>query len=410
MTAPSKPFDTYKWRWLSVQPSEGLLEAPVFFGVLRALLHNEGDPYSSIQLHEELQRVTQETHTNINLARTPERNLFRNSGQYWRGTGLVESATGEIRLTNLGRSVAGGDITNDEFAALMIRNTVLPNPQTYNSTELEKWRNAELRIKPFEIILGLMDKLGRGFGVEQAFLSPNELIRVVIPLTGEKAPVEDIALRVNEFRNGKLDVSSWPDCAPAANDKRLAREFLLFLFNFGICQIGEANDNYDQKFSLDQVLIDEMPFEDNLSFLELAEKVDEEIAISRNSEIPIIIERKRVATSVIRRSNQSRFRRDVLAAADAKCILTSEGTVEVLEAAHIIPVGHGGTDVVGNGFCMRVDIHRLFDGGKIRISPNGSVSLNEHIKEAVSYSALPTNILFPDAVAVENVEWRSRYL
>ena len=85
MYAPVKPFTSYKWRWLSVQPSEGLLEAPVFLGVLRALQLHEDESYSSFSLHEELERVRHDTNTSINLARTPERNLFRNSGQYWRG-------------------------------------------------------------------------------------------------------------------------------------------------------------------------------------------------------------------------------------------------------------------------------------------------------------------------------------
>ena len=85
---PRKPFPSFKWRWLSVQPTEGLLIAPVFLGVLRALEQFEGEPYSSEHLHNELKRVKAETRTNIDLARTPARNLFRNSGQYWRGTGL----------------------------------------------------------------------------------------------------------------------------------------------------------------------------------------------------------------------------------------------------------------------------------------------------------------------------------
>ncbi len=53
--------------------------------------------------------------------------------------------------------------------------------------------------------------------------------------------------------------------------------------------------------------------------------------------------------------------------------------------AHIIPVGHGGTDAVGNGLCMRVDIHRLFDNGKIRIAPDGEV---EHLTSKLPHGEL----------------------
>jgi len=292
----------------------------------------------------------------------------------------------------------------------MIRNTVLPNPQTYSAPEIAKWHEAELRVKPFQVILSVMDKLGRAFGLNEAYLTPNELIRVVIPLSGAKSPVDEMMEAVRSLRKGELDVSAWPNCAPAANDKRLAREFLLFLDNFGICQRDDAADRYEQKFQIDQVFSSEVEINDAPSFLEEGALIENEMVTSRNSEIPIIIERKRVNTSVIRRTNQSKFRKDMLHSAGAQCLITKEKTPDVLEAAHIIPVGHGGSDEVGNGFCMRVDIHRLFDGGKIRILPDGKVQLNDHIKDAVSYSALPMEIKFPDKVAIQNVEWRSRYL
>ncbi|MCY7274208.1 MAG: HNH endonuclease [Phormidesmis sp. CAN_BIN44] len=410
MSIPSKPFPTYKWRWLSVLPIEGLLKAPVFLGVLRALQRHESKAYRSIELYEDLRRVQEDTGTDVTLAKPPKRNLFRQSGQYWRGTGLVAPVSGIIQLTHLGHSVASGRITNDEFAALMVRNTVLPNPLTYPEEEMQNWRDKNLRIKPLELILAVMNELGQNFNLENASISPNELIKVIIPLSGEKTEVEDIASAVYEFRQKNLDISDWPDCAPDANDKRFAREFLLFLGNFGICQSHDTHQSYEQRFYLDQLLSSEISPDEDRTFFEDANILDEEVSLSSSSEIPIIIERGRVATSVIQRPNQARFRRDVLDAASRICILTQETTPDVLEAAHIIPVRHGGTDSVGNGFCMRVDIHRLFDGGKIRIGSNGTVTLSEHVEAAVSYADLPRSINFPPAVDPVNVEWRSRYL
>lgn len=409
MNVPVKPFPSYKWRWLSVAPSEGLLKAPVFLGVIRALSQFEGDAFNSDRIIEELDRVRRDTNTDINLARTGDRNLIRNSGQYWRGTGLLTAKRGEVELTNFGRQVALGRITNDEFAALMVRNTVLPNPATYGVDEVANWRRAGLRIKPFELILAVMDRLGRTYGLPEAFLCSNELISVVIPLAGAKATLEKTTESVFEFRKGRLDVSEWPNCVPAANDKRLAREFLLFLANFGICQTDQTADRYEQRFYIDEVMNAEMQQGDEQSFLENIERIDEEVATSRNSEIPLIIERTRVSASVLRRPNQSRFRREVLDAGARRCILTQEPTLEVLEAAHIIPVGDGGTDLVGNGLCMRVDIHRLYDSGKIRIAPNGSVTLHEKIEGAISYAGLPKQINFPHEIRAENLEWRARY-
>ena len=409
MTSPVKPFDTYKWRWLSVQPTEGLLKAPVFLGVLRALQRFEGQPYSSEDLRDRLVQVKTETGTPIDLARTPDRNIFRNSGQYWRGTGLLEAVRGEVQLTSLGHRVANGVITHDEFAALMIRNTVLPNPRTYSQQEIDKWRAAGLRIKPFELILAIMSQLGRTHGLKEAHLSPNELIKIVIPLAGAKESVEAIAHNVRRFRHG-LNIAGWPDCAPASNDKRLAREFLLFLENFDICRTAPAQNRYAQQFILDELLHDVVEVETTDSFIEDNDKVEDEIAASRASVFPILIERKRVTTQAMARPGQWRFRRDVLGAAEGQCLLTGETIPDVLEAAHIIPVGHGGRDEVGNGFCLRIDIHRLYDAGKLRVLSDGKIHLSDQVSDAVSYSNLPNEIVFPDPVLTANVDWRNQYL
>jgi HNH endonuclease len=418
MNIPVKPFPTYKWRWLSVQPSESLLKAPFLLGVLRALQRNEGRAYSSQELYEDLLRVQEDLNLlqenssrRITLARPPERNLFRNSGQYWRGTGLVLPNPGTIQLTELGHSVASGQVTNDEFAALMVRNTVLPNPLTYSAEEIQKWRDSNLRIKPFELILTVMNELGESFDPRQAYISPDELIRIVIPLAGVQSEVVAIAETLDRFRRGNLDnISLWPDCAPDANDKRLAREFLLFLKNFDICRSVNTDSQYKHKFYLDQLLSTKISPDEDMTFLEDFNLLNEELSNFSSSEIPAIIERRRVSTSVIQRPNQARFRRNVLDAANQTCILTRETTPDVLEAAHIIPVQYGGIDDVDNGLCMRVDIHRLFDGGRIRISPDGSVTLSEHITTAISYADLPRSINFPPSVSQANIEWRSRYL
>jgi hypothetical protein len=232
---PTKPFDTYKWRWLSVQPSENLLQAPIFLGVLRALSHHEGQAFSNEALKHELAVVQAATRSPVTLARDTDRNLFRNSGQYWRGTGLITSESGLIHLTSLGRRLAEGRITQGEFAALMVQQTVLPNPATYSATEVAKWQAAHLAIRPLKLILQIIEELWRQHGgMTAASLNNEELIRVVIPLAGMKADSATIARQISRYRRGKLDVSSWPDCAPRANDKRLAREFLLFLANFGL--------------------------------------------------------------------------------------------------------------------------------------------------------------------------------
>lgn len=408
---PVKPFPTFKWRWLSVQPSEGLLEAPVFLGVLRTLADHEGEAFSSVDLHNDLQQVTAQTRSSVNLARTPERNLFRNSGQYWRGTGLVEPQSGEIRLTGLGRRVAEGRITTDEFLALMVRNTVLPNPLTYTSAQLQEWKRANLRIKPFELILAVIAELGSRYGIETSYVTPNELIKIMIPLSGVRARAAEIAEHIIRFRHGRLSLHDWPDCAPEANDKRLAREFLLFLRNFGICRTGhDQADLYEQKFFMNAVPSQLANDIEETTFLEDPNLVDDEVNRASDSEIPLIVERTRVATSVLQRPNQRAFRLAVFEACLHRCVVTHEQTQEVLEAAHIIPVANGGNDRAENGLCMRVDIHRLYDNGKIRIRADGQLILHDRISTAVSYHNLPERIDIPSSIASQNLSWRYRYL
>lgn len=408
---PVKPFPSYKWRWLHTEPTESLLVAPVYLGVLRALRKHEGLRYSSVELHQELRRVQRDTNTHIDLARTPKRNLFRNSGQYWRGAGLLSDTRGVIELTDLGGKVAEGQFTQDEFAALMIRNTVLPNPQTYTQEELDNWHAAELRIKPFELLLSIMSMLGKRFEKQQAYLTPNELISIVIPLAGAKASDDEIVASIERWRRNALDVRAWPNCAPEANDRRLAREFLLFLSNFGVCTVSEcARSKYDWAFVLDDPCFESSEIQTEQSFFEDFELVAAEEDASRHSIVPEIIERRRVAAQVLARTGQARFRKQILEVSAGTCLLTGERTLDVLEAGHIIPVEHGGTDVVANGLCLRIDIHRLFDSGKIRIKPNGDVVLNDQIAAAVSYADLPTSVELPLSAMAQHLEWRFNYL
>jgi hypothetical protein len=148
---PTKPFAGYKWRWLSFQPTESLLLAPIFLGVIRALSVHENEAFSTEALRDDLALVEHETGSPVNLARVPERNLFRNSGQYWRGTGLITGDPGVIHLTNLGRGVASGRVTQGEFAALMVQQTVLPNPATYRPEDIAEWQEAGLQLRPLSV-------------------------------------------------------------------------------------------------------------------------------------------------------------------------------------------------------------------------------------------------------------------
>jgi hypothetical protein len=407
---PVKPFDSYKWRWLSVQPTESLLDPPVFLGVLRVLARHEGERPSTPEIETELNTVQSETNTTVNLARSAERNIIRNSGQYWKGTGLLTPDKGGIQLTSLGRQIAAGRITQSEFAAIMVQQTILPNPWTYSPEEIAKWKAANLEIRPLALILEIIGAISRNQGgMKDAYITPKELIRVAIPLAGMRFTALDIANYVIQFRRGNLDISAWPDCAPEANDTRLAREFLLFLSNFGLCRRVENGKRLEDRYFADEVL-DVVASLTTASIFAGDEQADQVVNAVRHSTLPSLIERQRTTTTVLSRQGQPKFRKQILRISQGQCLITGERIGEVLEAAHIIPVTSGGADETDNGICLRVDIHRLFDSGNIRLRPSGELQFSDAIKTSQNYGILPQSIVIPSFIKMANVEWRYKYL
>ena len=409
---PTKPFDTFKWRWLSVLPTEGLLQPPVFLGVLRAFARFDGQSSGNSDLLDALSIVQIETNTNVNLVRTPERNLVRNSGQYWKGTGLINPSYGTIQLTPLGHRVSSGDVTQGEFAAIMVQQVILPNIHTYPSVEIQNWRSASLEIYPLTLILQILDSLVRQFGNEHGYLTPNELIKITIPLSGVQADLAIHTKSLTEFRKGEIDVSAWPNCAPGSNDKRFAKEFLLFLANFGFCSTpGSSTSAYDTKYYLDETLDSSViqPLLTHDIFDSTENSANNVVKVVRETGLPYYVERQRSLASIILRPEQPRFRREVLASYGGRCLLTGENIEAVLEAAHILPVKYNGADLPENGICLRADIHRLFDSGNIRIKPNGDVLLSASVRSSCNYDDLPNHITIPDFVEPSNLEWRLKY-
>ena len=392
-------------------PTESLLSPPVFLGVLRVLARHESEAPSAPAIAAELATVQAETKTPVDLVRTPDRNLIRNSGQYWKGTGLLAPQDGEILLTAFGRRVAEGRITQGEFAATMVQQTILPNPWTYADSEIAKWKAANLEIRPLLLILSVMQELRLHHGgPRSAYLEVRELIKIVIPLAGAKVTQTEIASNVASFRGGKLSLVGWPDCAPQANDTRLAREFLLFLDNFGICRRVEAVTHDHERYYLDDIFdVDSLAGDAGGSIFSDEKNADAAVDSARHSSIPSIIERRRVTVNVLARPGQASFRAAILEAYKSSCFLTGESIQEILEAAHIVPVDSGGVDDKANGFCLRVDIHRLFDSGNIRFKPSGDLAFSDAVKGSATYGALPSKVTFPSFVSPANIDWRDKY-
>jgi putative restriction endonuclease len=81
------------------------------------------------------------------------------------------------------------------------------------------------------------------------------------------------------------------------------------------------------------------------------------------------------------RLGQGTFRVIVTDAYQRRCAVTGERTLPALEAAHIKPFAEGGSHEPTNGLLLRRDIHALFDGGYVTVTPDLRFNVSRRIKE-----------------------------
>lgn len=395
---PQKPFPGFKWQWATFAPTESINDPVVLLGVLFRMEKLEGKyTFSSDEFTQELRSLSDDIKDSIgvNLAgRGGERNVMRNSQQYWKSLSLIPKNThGLIELTDFGRKVARHEISQTEFSAITIMTHQLPNINIQSEEVCRQWEKAGILIKPLRLILSIIK--------EVKYLTVKELRTIVIPLSGaNEAKLQDYVNFIGWYRSGELDVSQWPNCCEESNDKRMAREFLLFLANYGYLLVGEgSNDEAPYRFNYQ--ITDEITA--ILSDTVTNPTIDEALRLLNASDVISDVERKRVQ-SVRSRPHQAQFRRAVLAACE-RCVITNVTMPEVLEAAHIKPYKYHGEDTIANGFAMRLDIHMLFDTGHLRISPDGVVDLSGRAR--MDYGALiPPRIVIPDFINREFLKWR----
>ena len=403
---PTLPFEGYKWKWASYQCTEGLNDPVVLLGVLFRMrkLEKKGLKYSSEEFAKELESLSHDISDSIKVdlaRRTGPRNLIRNSGQYWRAVGLLEPGehSGKIRLTDFGHRVADRKISQSEFAAITIQTYKLPNVAIHSADEINKWKTHGIEIYPLKLLLAITREL-YNHDSSDGYITIEELTKIIIPLSGCKVELKDYVDFIIRFRNGELDISNWPNCCPAANDLRIAREYLLFLSNYGYIEKSPIRaSRLQEKYCYIYALDDEIT-----AILSRDESEHPLISVADNvTDIASEMERKRVRNSRYR-PNQSRFRKEVLEACQ-RCIITNVTMPEILEAAHIKPFKYNGEDTVANGFAMRTDVHILFDAGHLRISPDGNVELSDRAR--MDYGAvIPPRIVIPDFTNREFLRWR----
>lgn len=403
---PKKPFPEFKWKWACLQCTEGLNDPVILLGVLFRMrkLEPMGLKYSSEEFASELIELSRDTADSVGVdlaRRTGERNLIRNSGQYWRALGLIPPAgkSGVIELTDFGRKVADREISQTEFAAITVQTYRLPNPNIQSQDECELWIKHGLILHPLKLLLEIeCELLKRGEG----YITTEELVKIIIPLSGCKAELQDYVNFILWYRNGDISVADWPNCIPEANDIRIAREYLLFLSHYGYIEKRAGQDRLSEQYYVCDYIADEI--EQILKEKPKETSLLDTLTQMRMKKIVDEFERKRVQSSRISRPNQASFRKAVLQACE-RCVITNVTMPEILEAAHIKPFKYNGEDTVVNGFAMRTDIHTLFDTGHLRISPEGVVELSSRAR--MDYGAtIPPRIVIPSFTNCDFIRWR----
>lgn len=393
------PFPNFKWQWAALTPTESINDPVVLLGVLSRMSKLEGKcSYSSPEFNNALEDLQDDIKDSVgvNLAsRGGSRNLIRNSGQYWKALNLIpRNSHGLIKLTDYGRKIANHEISQTEFAALTVMTLKLPNANIQSDTVCDEWKKAGISIYPLKLILAVCRKT--------KWITNEELCKIIIPLSGiTGVTTDEYAEYIFCFREKKLDISLWPNCQKGANDKRMAREFLLFLSNYGYLVQKEGKSNYTNHFDYNQMLDSEIV--SITSGIQVSSNLDEMLSLVNQSDVISDIDRKRLK-SIRTRPHQAMFRKDVLNACK-RCIITNVTMPEVLEAAHIKPYKYHGEDTCANGFAMRMDIHMLFDTGHLRIDIDGNVELSNRAR--LDYGAtIPPRIVIPDFINKEFIKWR----
>ena len=411
---PILPFPEFKWKWASVAPTEGINDPVVLLGVLSriAKLSDKNLKYSSEEFNNELIELSRDLEgsgVNVDIAgRGGDRNLMRNSGQYWRSLNLIPNVKGgKIQITPFGKKVADNQITQSEFSAIVLMTYTLPNPNIQSEAECKLWTDRGIKIQPLKLLLEITRGLsGILLDESQAYLTKEELIRIVIPLSAySNFKVDDYVEYIQLFRKGELDISNWANVCSRANDHRIAREFMLFLSYYGYLKIEKLNgkEAFYYNFDIDDEIIE---------ILSKNIYTDEQcLEFLRSSGVTLETERKLIVSNIKRNGRgalQPKFRKDLLEVYP-KCIISEISMPEVLIAAHIKPVEYNGGYDASNGFLMRTDLHLLFDANHLRIKPTSEsiaeVEVDDITRKSYGFT-IPTKIILPEYVSRDNLKWR----
>ncbi|MDP0377505.1 HNH endonuclease signature motif containing protein [Glaesserella parasuis] len=410
---PQKPFDEYKWFFATKAPTEALGDPALLLGLIKRIapLSNTGITYSSNEFAQIMADLNKDIHTTVNLAeRVGQRNLMRNSAQYWKLFGLIpQDSKGKIVVTNFANDIVNGKISQIDFASTMIVSLTLPNQASYQEKDYYKWKDNELLIHPFKLILKIMRILNNK-DTNQGYLTNQELYSVIIPMAGDKQKPELTAEYVLKYRQDSNIINGWYNAVPESNDKRFTAEFLRFLANFGF--IEKQNKSGANRDTTKYFYINDLD-EQILTLIDgsWSESQDEILRLVRNLDIDNAV----IQNAIYRTNSRPRQRqfRSNLIQSMIRCPITGIDLKNVLQAAHIKPYAYEGSDDISNGLLLRADIHILFDSGLLNLRPDDLQSkrcfleLSQDEKVISNYRELiGKSIHLPEFIDMDNIIWR----
>ena len=394
------PFDEYIWKWATMTPTESLNKPSIYFGCLKALVKNEGKKLSSLEIFNDLKTIEEDLSTElgkVTLARSRERNIFRNSGEYWKMSGLFSHNSKGIKVSDLAKAYINQKISKFDYASYLIRTLTLPNPFVTKDAIINIWKKHNLEFKPLEELLKILLELSN-YHSDQAFISNTELLELIIPMLGNKYAAKDIAAALIKFRNDKIAGTDWYSNR-SANERRCAKEFLLFLKNYEILDEIQKGVFFADESSL--VIISDIlgtpPI--TISTPETNQHISQ----------AFFQKRERKTVSILSRPKQQKFRKDLLNI-QSTCVLSGVKASNVLQACHIIPIKNHGSDNVDNGIILRSDLHILYDIGDIKILEDGSIKVSDQLATDPYYSkSLPKIITIPSHIDINHIRIRNTY-
>ncbi|EDK08918.1 HNH endonuclease [Haemophilus influenzae] len=414
---PKKPFDCYKWYFATKAPTEALGDPAVLLGLISRIapLANKGNiSYSSNDFKLVMENMHKDTVTTINLSeRVGDRNLMRNSAQYWKLFGLIpQNSRGEIKITPFAQDIVNGKISQIDFAATMIVSLTLPNKVSYSNEEILSWRDNNLSIHPFKLILQILRELFLVSAFD-AWITNEELYSIVIPMAGDHKKPKEIIKFILQYRNDKSIIDGWYNAVPRSNDKRFSSEFLRFLANFGFIEkefeLISSSTRNTTKFKYIPELDEQISVLINGSWTTERSDILQSV---RQLDIENLV-RQSANTRASARPKQQQFRKSLIENLE-RCVITGNMLTRVLQAAHIKPYAYGGSDDISNGLLLRADIHIMFDAGLINLRPDPfyknrcfiELSDDDLVRRSYPSFVNEITIQLPKFTNMENIEWR----